>query len=656
MTFIEEGGTISPTTKEEVCCDSSILVGGKQVESFPLDVYDLPSSLNVSSPIAVETTQPASSFLGAPSDGEGVADSPINSQLTNGEASQSHQQDSTTTTTQSSGDEILEPPPDNITSQWAEGFDIKDPVELLFLLDDDIKGGIVQLHHWQAEFMLDFALDCHNKNEPYKAVVRACNGSGKDKYVVAASVVWLCMRYSMARGVVTNGSGVQLDNQTEKYIRYLCQRTNSIFAGGKELIWKCNYRYYECLPTQSPIVLFATDEPNKAEGYHPLKAGGKMAIFASEAKAIPDTIFTALTRCTGFTHRVDVSTPGPPIGYFHDICNTSISRQDIVTTEGQVGTIQYHITAFDCPHITANEIQQIEDALPGGKNNPVYKSAVLAEFSTTDEMVVIPATFVWWAHKEAPKKVQWIQEPYNKGGLDLADGGAETVLITRNGNKLLYVDPFKFDNSQDTVKHLESLFEQRDLTNSSAFIFGDCCGIGKPILDQLLRRGWRNLRYIDSRSSSSKPKVYLNRGTELFFHVRELLEKHELIFELKDEILFKQLAGRYYKINAKSIHQLLTKLEQRSKGYPSPDRADALNLGFCDYKSTTKYTDYSEAAPEEPFDPNKVEDKPIPHFSLKTWANDSTSNLEAFRRNVSKRQPTKYLQHELDRYVESRKL
>jgi hypothetical protein len=541
---------------------------------------------------------------------------------------------------------------------WSEGFDIKDPIELLFLLDDDIKSGVTTLHDWQVEFMLDFALSDHSKSIPFYAAVRAANGSGKDKYIVAACVVWLCMRYSQARGVVTNGSGTQLDNQTEKYIRYLCERSNALFSPGKkEGIWKCNYRYYECLATQSPIILFATDEPNKAEGYHPLKAGGKMAIFASEAKAIPDSIFTALTRCTGYTHRVDVSSPGLPMGYFYNVCTSSLKRKELksVLNLPPLTKIEYHITAFDCPHISPAEIRAFADNLPSGENDPVYKSGILAEFTTTDEMVVIPYSFIYWAVHKAPTDVEWKEEQYNKGGLDLSDGGAETVLVVRNGNKHLKTIPFKFDDTQDTIDFLEEKFSENGLTSKEALVFADCCGIGKPMIDSLRRRGWSNMRFVDSRHSSSNKKVYFNKGTELFFNVRQLLERHEIIIE-QDKMLVAQLAGRYYKLRDGVVRQLLTKLEQRSRGYPSPDRADAFNLAFWDYKSTRTFTEYHNSAPSEPYDPQKEEEqKFVSEFSQKSWAGGGTSSLAAFQGNVSKRQPITHLQREIERYNLQRK-
>ena len=537
-----------------------------------------------------------------------------------------------------------------------DGFEIEDPVELLFLLDDDIASGEVKLHAWQVQFMIDFAQQKHDKNCPFYAAMRAANGSGKDKYIVAACVVWLCMRYSLARGIVTNGSGDQLDNQTEAFVRFLCNKANLKFAGGKELIWKCNYRYYECIPTQSPIVLFATDEPNKAEGYHPLKAGGRMAIFASEAKAIPDSIFTSLTRCTGFTHRVDVSSPGLPVGYFFETCSGALKRKELKSVIGLPAStvIEYHITAFDCPHITPNEIKAFASKLPLGENDPVYKSGILAEFTTTDEMVVIPTSFVHYAFQgRAEREVQWISEPYNKAGLDLSDGGAETVLVIRNGNKMIGIEAFRFADSTDTINYLEELFDKWNLKHKESTVNADICGMGKIVVDILRSRGWSNLRYIDSRHKAAEPKIYKNRGTELFFNTRLLLQNKEII-GLYDKQLISQLCTRFYKLADGVIRQLLSKIEMKAKGFVSPDRADGFNLCFFNYKSTVVWKDFSDNTPDVPVAERPVI-KPQSDFSLKVWANAKADSLDSFQRNVSKRQPIDRLKQELDKYISSMK-
>lgn len=508
-----------------------------------------------------------------------------------------------------------------------DGFDFQDPYELLLFLDDDLSEGKITLHNWQIQFLLDFAAGGVTDNHPFQAVLRACNGSGKDKYIIAACSVWLNMRYCFARCVVTSSSGVQLDNQTDAYINQLCVAANRKIH---PKIWKINYRYYECIPTQSPMVLFATDEPGKAEGYHPLKAGSKMAIFASEDKTIPDEINIALNKCTGYTHRAHVSTPGLPMGHFFDICSTAIDRKSLkeANDSNPIDWIHYHVTAYDCSHISRNYIEQCKRDLPGGETGSAFKSQVLAEFGTTDEMVVIPYTYVWRAFNRAPTE-GFISEIYNTGGLDLSDGGDETCLVVRNGNKHIATIPFRFDNTEDTIDFLNQKFREYELNTPEALVFADCGGLGKPMIDRLKRQGWSNLRYVDNRNTPYEKRVYLNRGAEVWFHVRKLFERNEIIL-MKDDRLIRQLATRYYKLPSSGKHQLLSKLESRSRGYPSPDRADAFVLCFWNYKS--KFVETKESL-NPPYDLPKII-KPVGDFDGRVWAKDSNNSIPNPSRNI----------------------
>lgn len=524
----------------------------------------------------------------------------------------------------------------------GEGFEFDDPVELLYFLDDDISTGATKLHPWQVQFMLDFANQAHTKDLPFQAAVQACNGSGKDKYIVAACIVWLCMRYLYARGVATNGSGDQLDNQTELHIEWLCKQANKKIGYP---VWKCNYRYYECLPTASPIKLFATDEPGKAEGYHPLRTGAKMAIFASEAKSIPSEIFDALERCHGFTHRVDVSSPGLQTGNFYDVCMTGIDRKSIgdIKSVPPVNVIKYLVTYKDCPHITELEADRMAAKLKGGRTNAIFRSSMLSEFCTTDEMVVCNSTDVWMAVNSPPK--EWFQEEFNTAGLDLSDGGDETCLIIRNGNKHLATVPFRFDNTEDTVEFLQEKFVEFKLNNPEARIFADCGGLGKPILDRLKRLGWTNIRYIDNRNTPHEPRTYKNRGAELWFHTALLFEQKRLIVTY-DKELVTQLCTRYYKITPNNTHQLLSKQESRSRGFPSPDRADAFVLAFWNYKS--KYA----TEPEPTEDKLPFKNVPLPpvknDFSIVEWAKrgEGPSSIPSF----SKGKDFSLYRREIERY------
>lgn len=508
-----------------------------------------------------------------------------------------------------------------LTPTRADGFDFKDPVELLYLLDDDVREGHITLHNWQVRFMLDFASGKWSQDHPFQAIVRAANGSGKDKYAIAPCAMWLCMRFIQARCVITSSSGVQLDNQTDTYINQLAREANKKIAPG---IWKCNYRYYECLPTGSPMLLFATDEPGKAEGYHPLRFGAKLALFESEAKTVPDEIHNAQSRCTGYTHRCLVSSPGLPSGHFYDLDTVAVDRKALENFDGLTASdyIRYHVTAYDCSHIPRSDIERGKRNLPGGETGAAFKSQYLAEFGTTDEMVVIPSIYIWKAVNGSPKE-GWVKEERNKAGLDLSDGGDETVLTVRNGNKHLATIPFRFDNTQDTIDFLEQKFKEWELTYEDAYIYADCGGLGKPMLDQLKRKGWSNIRYVDNRNKPYEPRTYVNRGAELWFHLRSLFEQQCIICQ-RDDKLIRQLSTRYYKITAKNTHQLLSKIESRSRGYPSPDRGDSFTLAFWDYRS--RYHDFVPPTDDQlPF--KQTPSAPIlPDLSLTEWAKRGTQD------------------------------
>jgi hypothetical protein len=349
---------------------------------------------------------------------------------------------------------------------------------LLLLVDESISSGKVELHGWQINFMIDYAHGGASDETPFQAAVRACNGSGKDKYVIAACVVWSAMRYKEFLGVVTSASGQQLDRQTCFHIKRLCEAVNRKF--GFE-VWKIKYRNYDCI-TGSVINCFATDESGKAEGFHPIDDGCKMGLFESEAKTVPDDIYIAQNKCTGYTHRVMASTPGEMRGHFFQICSRAVKREAIksVSEVGSTDYIEYHIKASDCPHLSRNYIEQMKRDLPGGEFGAAYKSQVDAEFGSGDSQTVIPYLYIWKArHKSLD---DWKQEPYNTAGLDLSDGGDETVLVVSNGNRVIKVIPFRFDNTEDTVLFLDEKFKENNLCHPQALIFGDAGGIGKPIL------------------------------------------------------------------------------------------------------------------------------------------------------------------------------
>lgn len=521
------------------------------------------------------------------------------------------------------------PPVDNV---YSGGFDIDDPIELLFLVDDEIINGKIVLDDWQLQFMLDFAHKMHNSDHPFQAALQGANGIGKDKYAIAACAVWVCMKYPFTVCPTSSASGFQLDEQTCKHIKTLANQVNSKW--GKNVsgfdIWKCNYRHFLCLVTNSYIPCFATDEPGKAEGFHPLKAESKLCIFMSEDKSIPDEINVAVNKYTGYTHRIHASTPGPTRGHFYDICTNAIDRESLKDVkEAPPGEyIRYFVPASKCRHFKQFYIEQMKRDLPGGEHGPAFKSQVHALFGDESSMVVVAYNYVWKS-REGHTKTEWIQEPYNTAGLDLSDGGDETVLVVRNGNRMLKLIPFKFDQPDDTIKFLEEKFEENKLKHPNALIFGDFGGIGAIILKRLKRLGWSNIRFRDNRHKSSQPHIYLNWNAESWFNLGNLIKRSEIIL-LDDPIFVKQVSSRMYKLRDGVIHQMVSKIETRNQKHPSPDRADATVLAFSNYKST--YVEIPEDK-EKPFEVDEEKQEVVSTFTLKGSVKKQDEKLSRYNFN-----------------------
>ena len=356
---------------------------------------------------------------------------------------------------------------------------------------------------------------------------------------------------------------------------------------------------------------FATDEPGKAEGYHPLKHNATFALFESEAKSVPDTIYTAQNKCTGYSHRVIVSTPGLPVGHFYDIDSTAVDRKTLEEwlSQGQtkkpIDYVKYHITAFDCPHLSANYIEQMKRDLIGGEGGSAYRSQVLAEFGTGDEETMIPYSHLWkLKNLVKAKKILWTNEELPTGGLDLSRGGDETVFTYRQGNRVFPQITFRLDNTEETVEFLVEKFHELGFSNPEALIFVDCGGMGAPVYDRLKGIGWSNLRYVVNNGKPRDKRQYANKGTEMYGNMGKLIEGCEVILP-DDPKLEKQIVTRYYKtINGKA--QLESKKYAKSKGRPSPDRADSLALCLSNKTPSGKPAPTDDELPYTPTEKYKV--------------------------------------------------
>lgn len=468
-------------------------------------------------------------------------------------------------------DELLAHPPAKYLP-----LEFESPSEFGAYFHAAIESGDVKLYDWQLWASELLSRPGWSKQDALRLLISAANGSGKDAYVIALAAVWLTACNIRSRCIITSASHSQLSSQTEAYIRNLCFAVNDKLAT-KVFVVKKQHIY--CNLTGSEIKLFATDDPGKAEGYHPFPdyPNGKLMLVVNEAKSVGNEIFTALCRCT-YTHFLLISSPGKTSGFFY---HNALAATDYNKPALPGGWVYRRVTAFDCPHISTQKIEALKREY--GENSPLYRSSILAEFTSLDETVVVQQELIRTRLSSPPPIREFKKElgaPV-RAGADFGAGGDESVSYVIQGNRVLGRLNYSTKDQVQSANHLANFwnsFKSQGLKPEN--IHGDDGGIGRGTMDILARLGWPINRVLNQSAPAFRLN-YGNRGAELWFMLARLLEEDVLILPSDDPLLHTQLANRYYKkLDAQGRVLLESKAEAKRKGHGSPDRADAYCLAY----------------------------------------------------------------------------
>lgn len=490
-----------------------------------------------------------------------------------------------TTNARYAGDYI--PSPEEQAPLKIEGYTtlnlFDNPAHLVTTLIPQFRDKQKTLHQWQVAQNQELAESFRWASDmnPYKLALCAANGSGKDYLVIAPFVIWSCLTQIKCLTIITSSSGTQLTAQTENYIRALAQKVND-WMGQK--VFHIRQRYIRCNLTGAEVRMFATDEAGKAEGYHPLEPGAKMIIIVNEAKSVAEEIFEALTRCTGFSHWLNVSTPGEPKGSFFDsYCNWDRTR---------------HVTTYDCPHLS--EQQRIDDRRKYGEHSALYRSKHLALFTTLGGEVIISDDILTALLKEPPSLE--CEVPLQIG-IDLAAGGDENCVTMIKGCEVISEYYFHEVDTMITADRIEEHLLKNKVDKKYEYIFADDGGIGHGIIDNLRRKGWE-VRRINNQNPAVNKEVFGNRGAEMWENVKRILEERLFDISKLSEKTRTQLSTRQRRKTETSSRLFLeSKKIAKAHGRPSPDRADAFVLAL----TGRTIDDFINAKPVE----KKVKEKTI---------------------------------------------
>ena len=409
--------------------------------------------------------------------------------------------------------------------------------------------GMRSLYDWQIECLESIGLQ---ESGGKATSVVAANGSGKTSNLVAPAVLWFLSRYPRGQVVVTSGSFRQVEKQLWPAMRVFSSRFPE---------W--GFLQTELKTPEGGFALgFSTDQPGRAEGWHPKVSREEDPVFiiVDEAKTVPNKIFEAFDRCTR-VFQLWVSSPGAAAGEFYESFHAN--RKFFWTRQ---------VTSMECPHI--DPAKRERDLEKHGEASALYRSMHLAEFTEDEERLVITASALRSA-------VEFQPAPDRRGErvafFDFAAGRDENAFYERTGNVVELVDAWVEKDTTQAVRKFIRLAKERGFQAGQCW--GDADGLGKPMVDQFADEGFR-INSFHGGLAAQDPENYSNLIGEVWIQGARKIERGKIHFVTDgagamDPLTFKQMTTRFIEWDKNGKLRVESKDAMKERGLKSPDRADA---------------------------------------------------------------------------------
>ena len=404
----------------------------------------------------------------------------------------------------------------------------------------------LDLYPWQAEALLPLE-SAGPGGKRQNISICAPNGSGKDSHVIPTAVFWWLAMYPKGRVVVTSKSQLQIEKQTQAYIKQHYQK-----FGYDTPIESPNFSLKT--PEGGEALAFVTNDAYRAEGWHS-RVGSPLLMIVNEAKGVDEGIFDAIDgRCTPDA-LIFISSPGLMMGRFYQT-HTKLRAQWHCISAGLA----------DCPHIPQDRIDHVLATY--GENHPHTRSTLYGEFMESDSIDPYVLT--------REQVLKCIASPPNHspgfrfGFFDFADGRAENVFYIRDGNKYTLADAWREQDKDAVIGRCIYLIRKNNLAEYE--VSGDAAA--KDILDGLSHAGY-NIHRQNFGARLDKFQQYKSWASWAWLTGAAKIINREVIIP-DDDVLISQLVTRKKEFTVDGRLALEEKYKMQKNGIESPDRADAL--------------------------------------------------------------------------------
>lgn len=423
---------------------------------------------------------------------------------------------------------------------------------------------------WQSEFLEMLGdrirmdpFDGRTPTKPRQFAVASGHGVGKSA-ISAMLILYILSTRQDAIGMVTANTSVQLNTKTWAEVskwRRLCAIGHWFSYSNSRGNMNMNYPARKDKWRVDAIPF----DPRNTEAFAGLHAAHSSPFYIfDEASAIPASIWEVADggKTDGEPFHFAFGNPTQPVGVFRELFDME-------------GWVTYHVDARKSGITNKDHLDSMVRKY--GEDSDTVRVRVKGEFPLQGNDTVNGADDV----REAMARPV-VAGDHGRAlvcGIDVSRGGLDSTVVTlRRGRDARTLPTWRYAASM--TKNTERLATRiiADLLPFQPDIIAvDATGVGGPLADILRARSAPAVD-VHFGSLALQDRLYINRGTELWFEMKDWLIAGGCIKSTIKK-LEKELIARLYEINETSDKTKLVPKDRQPGG--SPDFADALALTFA---------------------------------------------------------------------------
>jgi phage terminase large subunit len=415
----------------------------------------------------------------------------------------------------------------------------------------------VVLEAWQRR-----VLEALDRGET-RISIRSGNGAGKTCLLAIIILHYILFRDDVKVPVTAPSSGQLTDGLIPECSKWMGKLPDFL----RRLIGTTQSRIVRLDNPTNNFVSFRTARKEKPEALQGIHASFVMCV-VDEASGVDDAVYEAAqgTLSTPGAIFIMISNPTRLSGYFHKSHNANKHMW-----------VRFHVTAFDTSRVDQAFVETIRSTY--GENSDQYRVKVLGEFPSREESTLIAKDI---AEAAVGRDIAMSSGDHIMG-VDVGRGGDLSALAVRCGDVIYKIKKQNYADTMATVGWVVETYKELKVKPTAIYV--DSIGIGAGVADRL-----RELNYpaidVNVGELPSLKTTYPRMRDELWWTTKTWLEtmsvsiRDDAATKEELEMLIDELTTPLQLFTSTGKNGVESKAQMRSRGYRSPNLADAVCLTF----------------------------------------------------------------------------